>query len=143
MCSSDLAGDASETLILRRDPMSASVVDLHESGETRGDRRMVELTFDGEENEPPVLRGYLMTIDVADASEPTHGLLGIATITFDDGSTIVLGDARRVDPAKGLADGPHAWPILGGTGRYAGIGGEMVTTLDADGRITETLTIRR
>jgi hypothetical protein len=136
-------GEPDETIVLRHDPVVPRLLPMRASGANPGDRYTWEATADGEENMPPSIRGYLMAIDMADTTDPSNVLMGVATVTLPDGSTILLADARRIDPAVGLVDGPMRRAIVGGTGRYAGVSGEMVTTLDDDGRITETLSIRR
>jgi len=56
------------------------------------------------------------------------------TLTFDDGSIQVAG--READ------QGTSAISIVGGTGVYTGISGEMVSTNNNDGTFTQTLRFR-
>ena len=56
------------------------------------------------------------------------------TLTFDDGSIQVAG--READR------GSSAISIVGGTGAYMGISGQMISTNNNDGTFTQTLTFR-
>lgn len=56
------------------------------------------------------------------------------TLTFDDGSVQVAG--REYD------EGTSRLAIVGGSGRYAGIHGEMTSTNNNDGTFTQTLYYR-
>ena len=56
------------------------------------------------------------------------------TLTFDDGSIQVAG--READ------QGSSAISIVGGTGAYTGISGEMISTNNNDGTFTQTLKFR-
>jgi hypothetical protein len=56
------------------------------------------------------------------------------TLTFDDGSIQVAG--READ------QGSSAISIVGGTGVYSGISGQMISTNNNDGTFTQTLTFR-
>ncbi len=56
------------------------------------------------------------------------------TLTFDDGSIQVAG--READR------GSSAISIVGGTGAYMGISGQMISTNNDDGTFTQTLTFR-
>ncbi len=56
------------------------------------------------------------------------------TLTFDDGTIQVAG--REFD------QGTSAISIVGGTGRYAGIYGEMMSVNNNDGTFTQTLQYR-
>jgi hypothetical protein len=56
------------------------------------------------------------------------------TLTFDDGSIQVAG--REVDR------GSSGISIVGGTGAYIGISGEMISTNNNDGTFTQTLRFR-
>jgi hypothetical protein len=56
------------------------------------------------------------------------------TLTFDNGSIQVAG--READ------QGSSAISIVGGTGAYTGISGQMISTNNNDGTFTQTLTFR-
>lgn len=56
------------------------------------------------------------------------------TLTFDDGSIQVAG--------REAEEGSSAISIVGGTGAYAGISGEMISTNNNDGSFTQTLRFR-
>ena len=56
------------------------------------------------------------------------------TLTFDDGSIQVAG--------REAEQGSSAISIVGGTGAYAGISGEMISTNNNDGSFTQTLRFR-
>ena len=56
------------------------------------------------------------------------------TLTFDDGSIQVAG--------REAEQGSSAISIVGGTGVYSGISGQMISTNNNDGTFTQTLTFR-
>ena len=56
------------------------------------------------------------------------------TLTFDDGSIQVAG--------REAEQGSSAISIVGGTGVYTGISGQMISTNNNDGTFTQTLTFR-
>ena len=108
-----------------------------------GERTTWEIPLASDAGEEATLRGHNTLIDLADADEPTHRAAGLSTITFADGSTILLSDIRRLDPETGLVSGRCVRAILGGTGRFAGISGEVTRTKEADGQVRLEIAIQR
>ena len=122
------AQDAPQTLVTIADARvhSAKVIDVGEPGDSVGDI----LTFD-----QPLLdeqgeqignnSGTCIRIRVAHSFQCTW------TLTFDNGSIQVAG--REFDK------GSSAIAIVGGTGHYAGISGQMESVNNGDGTFTQTL----
>lgn len=132
-------GDPDETIVLRHVPAAPGdpeEVDL-------GDRTTWEIPMTSDDGEDATIRGHLTTIDFAGEEDPSHRMKGLTTITFADGSTILLAHVRYVDPVTGKALGHCIRAILGGTGRFAGITGQATANPDADGRLVVEVAVHR
>lgn len=107
----------------------AQFIDNGESGDSVGDI----LTFD-----QPLLDKDMREIGnnsgTCIRTRVRHSLQCQWTLTFDDGSIQVAG--REYD------QGASAIAIVGGTGGYTGITGEMESTNNSDGTFTQTLRYR-
>lgn len=136
--------DAPErTLVLRAVTAPMAVLDLGDGGDSMGDRRVWVLPFAADDGTAGVARGYATTIAMPGDDAPTREVAGAIVLAFDDGSTILVADLRAEDPSAPIRmDDAGARAVIGGTGAYAGVSGEMVTTLDADGGLVSTLTLR-
>ncbi len=106
---------------------SAQLLDLGESGDSVGDI----LVFD-----QPLLdqdhRRIGNNSGTCIRTRLAHSFQCQWTLTFDDGSIQVAG--REFD------QGSSAISIVGGTGKYAGISGDMESVNNQDGTFTQTLT---
>ena len=108
---------------------TATLVDLGEPGDSVGDL----VVFD-----QPLLDSNESVIGtnsgVCIRTRVDHSYQCQWTLTFDDGSIQVAG--READ------QGASAISIVGGTGAYIGISGEMISTNNNDGTFTQTLRFR-
>lgn len=133
------AGAPDETIVFHHAPATPDEM----TDAVVGERTTWEIPLASDAGEEATLRGHNTLIDVADPDEPTHRTAGVSAITFADGSTILLADIRRLDPETGLVSGRCVRAILGGTGRFEGISGEVTRTIGADGRVRLEVAIRR
>lgn len=125
------AKEASQTLITIADARDhpAQMVDIAESGDSVGDI----LTFD-----QPLLDEGMNAIGnnsgICIRTRVGHSFQCQWTLTFDNGSIQVAG--REFD------QGASTISIIGGTGDYSGISGEMESTNNGDGTFTQILRYR-
>jgi hypothetical protein len=120
-----------QTLITIADARAnpAHIIDIGEPGDSPGDI----LVFD-----QPLLDNDMKNIGNNSGTclrtRVEHSFQCQWTLTFDNGSIQVAG--REFD------QGVSAISITGGTGRYAGISGEMTSVNNNDGTFTQTLHYR-
>ena len=125
------SGDAGQTLITIADARieAARFIDTGEPGDSAGDI----LVFD-----QPLLDEHHQTIGSNSGScirtRVGHSFQCQWTLTLEDGSIQVAG--------REFEQGTSAISIVGGTGRYAGISGEMTSVNNNDGTFTQTLRYR-
>ena len=123
--------NAPQTLVTIADARvrSAKVIDVDEPGDSVGDI----LTFD-----QPLLNENMQKIGnnsgTCIRTRVAHSFQCQWTLTFENGSIQVAG--REFD------EGISAISIVGGTGSYAGIRGEMQSVNNNDGTFTQTLRYR-
>lgn len=118
-------------------------VDLGKSGPSHGDLAVFDsdLEFADGGGEAGRLYGVQTSVDVTEGRRVQQ-----AQITYDlpDGQIVIGGVSEGPAEGRGLVeDQEFTRPIIGGTGEYAGAGGEVTTTLTADGRYEHELRIER
>ncbi len=133
------AGNAIEELLQQLEAVTPT--DRGEGGPSLGDHRSWALPFVGDDGETGVAYGFDVVVDPGAEADTTRTVAGLGVVEFADGSTIVVADLHHegaaADPAQALV--PR--PVLGGTGRYAGVSGELVTTFDGTG-LVHTFTLQ-
>lgn len=118
-------------------------VDAGAAGDSRGDSYVWETPFTAEDGPGGMIRGYVATLDVPSGDDPGTEVAGLSVLTFEDGSTVVVADFHVEDVAPEVIIIPEVRrAVIGGTGAYAGVAGELVTVLGADGDLVHTLTLR-
>jgi len=123
--------EASQTLITIADARidAARFIDTGEPGDSPGDI----LVFD-----QPLLNEHHQAIGNNSGScirtRVGHSFQCQWTLTLEDGSIQVAG--------REFEQGASAISIVGGTGKYAGISGEMTSVNNNDGTFTQTLRYR-
>ncbi|MFO1538884.1 MAG: hypothetical protein ACKOTZ_00305 [Chloroflexota bacterium] len=139
----DPADAPERTLVLAMAPQPPVLHDHGPAAGSRGDRRTWEHGFTTETGEAGVARGYATTLDIAEGDDTTREAAGVTVFSLPDGSTIVVARFAHEDPAAGMTGGhAGAGAVIGGTGAYAGVSGEMTTGHGADGTIVHTFTLR-
>ena len=135
--------DRGETLVLRSALPQVATLDRGESGPSIGDQQSWVLPFTTDAGEPAgTTFGYITTIHSADDGTPVQIVAGLISLQFADGSTILVADLHPEDTAlPKAADLEVTRPVLGGTGAYAGVSGELVTTLDGESGLVHTFNL--
>jgi hypothetical protein len=131
LCAVSCAQEETQLLVTLADARTdaARYIDTGEPGDSAGDI----LVFDQpllDERQQPVGNNSGTCV----RTRKGHSYQCQWTLTFDDGSIQVAG--REFD------QGASAISIVGGTGRYAGIRGEMTSVNNNDGTFTQTLRYR-
>lgn len=126
------------TLNLTSDPLPPVVVDLPPAGASPGDRYAINAPVrDGSGAQVGMLRAYQTTVAIEGGGETvqTEGVFDLA-----DGSVVFAGVARSpLEPTGLVADVRFPRAVIGGTGRYAGAGGTLVTSHPEDGAYQQRL----
>lgn len=128
------------TLELQVDPNASIPVDVLPAGKSPGDRYAINAVVrDGAGTAVGTLRAAQTSIRLQDDAETVQaeGIFALA-----DGSIVFAGVAASPLRATGLTVGPRfTRAVIGGTGRYAGAGGTLVSSKRADGVYEQTLTL--
>jgi hypothetical protein len=126
-----VAGDGSGTLTQTADLPPAGV-----------------LAFDAEITDPDgregILIGYLLTADLPDArtGETLEERVGTLVYAFGEDELVVTGGTSYpLGSAEMAAGQPQRRAVVGGTGRYLGVRGEVVTTRNGDGTYSHEFTL--
>lgn len=110
-------------------------IDLGEPGRSVGDLRLINIPFTGDEGIAGTLNGMLVTVDVPDGEDTQLDTMG--QLIFDFGGTdsiIVAAESKMVPEGDVLMlDGQQVRAVLGGTGKFVGARGQMLTGQNPDG----------
>jgi hypothetical protein len=126
-------------LRLASTPPTITTIDVGPAGKSPGDLYVVAadvMTRSG--RFVGRLRGTQVSIAIEDGAETVQAHL---TFAFRDGSQISIDGIGQfpLDAKPGLlVDRPYRRPIVGGSGRYAGARGELVSVQRADGHYDQT-----
>lgn len=108
-----------------------------------GKKFTFSLPFIGVDGESGVAFGYGSTVAPARDGSPVRTIMGLISVQFDDGSTVLIGNVHTENAeVPSAAEFAVTRPVLGGTGRYAGVSGELVSTLDGGGGLIHTFKLR-
>jgi hypothetical protein len=94
------------------------------------------------------LLGWVITVDVVDGDSANPVYLtehiGTMIIKFDDENTIIAGGGTNFKKGDVLMEieKPQKRAILGGTGKYKGIKGEVTTSRNKDGIYKHVLSVK-
>lgn len=128
---------APDDFTLIQEPPNIAKVDLAPDGTTKGDQFHFEAKLTENEKPAGILFGQLTVIGIAgQANRARDEQIDRSDLAFKlpDGDIFAVGVA--VYPRskwKLRAQEPNDRAILGGTGKYAGVHGQLVTTRRADG----------
>lgn len=137
------ADTVERTFVMRSALPQVQKSDRGEAGESLGDKFTFSLPFTGVDGQSGVAYGYGSNVAPASDGSPVRVVIGLISVQFADGSTILVADLHSEDTAvPKAADAAVTRPVLGGTGRYAGVSGELVTTLDGEGGLIHTFKLR-
>lgn len=144
-----LAGCASSstslTLTQAPDAVILTPMDVNANGDA-GDVTVFETPILKDGEPFGVLHGTMTKVSALEEGERTDREERMLAAVFDlpDGQISVMGISYYVPDATLLEDGkPVVRAIVGGTGAYLGVKGEVATTRNADNSYTHELTINR
>lgn len=133
-----LTGDVIELVVDRGE---GTTVDLGPNGRSPGDlyafRSIVEDTAG---NEVGAILGTQTSVGFGDDVSAVQGL---ATFELPEGQIVIGGRSGLRNDENGLIPGRHQRPILGGTGVYAGVSGQVVTRALGGNRYRQRLELVR
>lgn len=131
------------SFVLRSRLPTNEKIDRGSSGDSAGDQWAWVLPFTGDRGESATAFAYTWTIVPAGGTTAVRSLLGLILMRFSDGSTLLVADARTENAVvPTAADVAVRRPVLGGTGIYAGVWGELVTSLDGTSGLVHQLNLR-
>lgn len=105
-----------------------------------GDMRTWSYPLATPDGTPGTSDGLLFNVDMAAGDDPGHDRLGLWFDRFTDGSQIAFAWSYTYDDGSTTVtlDQPSVGPIVGGTGRFAGVAGEVTLVRHEDGSTTHT-----
>ncbi len=122
---------ADQTFSIVQDLPAITHVDVGAEGSSHGDIMAFEAPFTAEDGTTGVMSGMLITLDI-DLGDGVDFLDRIAQIVVDFGGadTLVIGGVAvyPAGTAEMAADAPQLRAVIGGTGRFIGARGEVLTT---------------
>jgi len=130
------------TLSVDSPPLTMTLLDMREEGPSLGDIRVFHAPAVASDGRMGTRWFTSITHDEIDAQDPTEDRFGLLVLDFGADS-LVLAGVTSVDAAGAMltTGAPLRRAILGGTGAFAGIRGEAVTTRNEDGSYHDELTI--
>jgi hypothetical protein len=139
-CSSTPEASASEqeepttlTFMLDGEGGDYEEVDTGKKGISVGDRNLAAMTL---ESDGDIAGRLIMDCLAADPTYEGQVCSGIALIS---GGTLSFEQVGLHKPIPGIDPGAEAYAVTGGTGKYAGAGGEMVVGEEDHAPVTITL----
>ncbi|MCX7350678.1 MAG: hypothetical protein NTZ54_14550 [Alphaproteobacteria bacterium] len=110
-------------------------IDLPPVGHSDGDILAFEANLTGDNGVKAIMDGFLMTVDLAGATENVEDRVGQFTIDFGDGSSLLIsGKAVFAATATEMSnETPQIRSVVGGTGTYIGARGQITSVHHADG----------
>ncbi len=117
-------------------------LDLGPKLHSHGDALLFGAEVTTDEGDTGRLQGMLVTLEFTkDGSMSVENRIGHLQFTFEDGTILVAGLTSYPQGEQEMDEGdPQPRAIIGGTGAFMGVGGQMVTERNDDGTYTHTLT---
>lgn len=134
-----------EQLVLEQTPPVIKHFNIGEPGRSDGDvLHVFNAPFTGVDGLKGTLHGQMVTVDLPDGDDQHADRLVNLTFDFGEGNTLVVsGQSRYPKDAEEMRAGdaqPRA--IIGGTGRFAGADGVVISLRNENGSYTHTVTYR-
>jgi hypothetical protein len=121
---------------------TATNVDVPPAGLSVGDTRYLNGTLRSENETGPIIGELFISKTVA-RLEPGQRFMAMTYHVFTFNNKIDQIVAGGVDESPMIKNETATRAIWGGTGKYFGVRGQLVTTLKADGNYTDVFTILR
>jgi hypothetical protein len=122
---------ADQILTIVQGPPAITHVDIGADGSSHGDIMAFQAPFTAQDGTTGTMSGMVVTVDI-DIGDGGHFLDRIAQIVVDFGAsdTLVIGGiASYTGGAVEMApDAPQLRAVIGGTGRFIGARGQVLTT---------------
>lgn len=135
---------ADQTFSIVQDLPAITHVDVGLDGPSHGDMMAFEAPFIADDGTTGFMNGMLITVDIALADEG-HFLDRIAQIVVDFGGsdTLVIGGGASypLGAIEMAPDAPQLRAVIGGTGRFIGARGEVLTTRRDTGHYEHSFTL--
>lgn len=118
--------------------------DIGGPGLSEGDLHVFNAPITGPDGLSGTLYGQMVTVDLPDGDDLHADRLVNLTFDFGDDNTIVIaGQSKYPKDAQEMQAGDsQPRPIIGGTGRYTGATGELVSLRNENGTYTHTIAYR-
>lgn len=117
-----------------------TVIDLGESERSVGDIWLIDKSFTGDDGMSGTLSGMLVITDVPDGEDTQQDFMGQLVFEFGGmDSIVVAAESESVpDGEEMVLDGEQARAIIGGTGKFVGARGQVLSTESEDGSWSHT-----
>ena len=138
------SAEAEQTFSIVQDIPSISHVDVGAEGASHGDIMAFEADFTAEDGTTGIMSGMVITVDIP-IGENGHFLDRMAQIVVDFGGAdtlVIAGSAAYPSGQEEMAqDTPQLRAVTGGTGRFIGARGEVLTTRRDAGHYEHSFTL--
>lgn len=138
-----------ETIKFIQDKPALAHLNLGDTAQSHGDGMAFEAALkDTAGNNIGEVLGWLVTVDImdGDSSNPVHVAERIGTMVFnlgDENEIIAQGGTSYHKGEQQMKLGlQQKRAIVGGTGKYKGVNGEVTTTRNDDGTYTHVLDVK-
>jgi len=134
------------TLVVQQRAPILADIDLQANGKSLGDLYVFEASVTDSEGRKGALTGTLLVADLPDpkSGEVSELRLGDLTFVLDGDQLLVKGATVYPQAQREMAvNQPQVRAVIGGTGRYIGVDGEVSTVRNADGTYTHTFRLMR
>ena len=135
---------ADQTFSILQELPAITHVDIGAEGSSHGDVMAFEAEFTADDGTSGEMHGVIITVSIP-IGENELFLDRIAQIVVNFGNTdtlVIAGTAAYPNGQAEMApDSPHVRAVIGGTGRFIGARGQMVTTRRDAGHYEHTFTL--
>lgn len=127
--------DDMTTLSIVSEAKEPTLIDLGESGRSVGDIRLINKSFTGDDGLSGTVSGMIVTIDLPDGEDTQLDSMGQLVFEFGGMDSIVVAAESEMVPDGGdmVLEGEQVRAIIGGTGKFVGARGQMLSTEAEDG----------
>jgi opacity protein-like surface antigen len=135
---------AEQTFSIVQDLPAITHVDVGAEGSSHGDIMAFEAPFTADDGTTGIISGMVITVDI-EIGDGGHFLDRIVQIVVDFGAsdTLVIGGSTEYPSgeAEMAQDAPQLRAVVGGTGRFIGARGQVLTTRRDAGHYEHSFTL--
>jgi hypothetical protein len=135
---------ADQTFSILQEFPTLTHVDIGVQGSSHGDVMAFEAAFTSDDGASGEMHGIIITVSIPiGENDPFLDRFAQIVVNFGDTNTLVIGGmaAYPNGQAEMAPDSPHVRAVIGGTGRFIGARGQMVTTRRDAGHYEHTFTL--